>query len=63
MPTANMDSKLSSIVISSVLAFALIAGAPALFENVLAQEDGSGQIGGDAGMDQGQTGTDAGMDQ
>ena len=58
-----MDSKLSSIVITSVLAFALIAGLPAVFENVLAQQDGSGQTGGDAGMDQSQTGGDAGMDQ
>jgi peptide/nickel transport system substrate-binding protein len=58
-----MDSKLSSIVITSVLAFALIAGLPAVFENVLAQQDGSGQTGGDAGMDQSQTAPDAGMDQ
>ncbi|MGI9010950.1 MAG: hypothetical protein ACR2F1_07170 [Nitrososphaeraceae archaeon] len=58
-----MDSKLSSIVITSVLAFALIAGIPAVFENVLAQQDGSGQTGGDAGMDASQTGPDAGMDQ
>ena len=47
-----MDSKLSSMVITSILAFAIIAGVPALFENVLAQQDGSGQSGGDAGMDQ-----------
>ena len=46
-----MDSKLSSMVITSILAFAIIAGVPALFENVLAQQDGSGQSGGDAGMD------------
>ena len=46
-----MDSKLSSIVITSLLAFALIAGVPAVFENVIAQQDGSGQSGGDAGMD------------
>jgi hypothetical protein len=58
-----MDSKVSSIVITSVLAFALIAGLPAVFENVLAQQDGSGQTGPDAGMDQSQTGPDAGMDQ
>jgi hypothetical protein len=58
-----MDSKVSSIVITSVLAFALIAGFPAVFENVLAQQDGSGQPGGDAGMDQSQTTPDAGMDQ
>ena len=51
-----MDSKLSSIVITSILAFALIAGVPAVFENVLAQQDGSGQSGGDAGMDQSGTG-------
>ena len=53
-----MDSKLSSIVITSILAFALIAGVPAVFENVLAQQDGSGQSGGDAGMDQSGTGMD-----
>ena len=52
-----MDSKLSSIVITSVLAFALIAGVPAVFENVLAQQDGSGQSGpvwtqSGSGMDQ-----------
>ena len=58
-----MDSKLSSIVITSILAFALIAGVPAVFENVLAQQDGSGQSGGDAGMDQSQSGSDAGMDE
>ena len=58
-----MDSKLSSIVITSLLAFALIAGIPAVFENILAQQDDNGQTGGDAGMDQGQTGSDAGMDQ
>ena len=61
-----MDSKLSSIVITSILAFALIAGVPAVFENVLAQQDGSGQSGGDAGMDQSGTGMDqsgTGMDQ
>ena len=58
-----MDSKLSSIVITSILAFALIAGIPAVFENVLAQQDGSGQTSGDAGMDQSQSGSDAGMDQ
>src|SRR5215203_1273903 len=58
-----MDSKISSIVITSVLAFALIAGIPAVFENVLAQEDGSGQSGSDTGMDQSQSGSDTGMDQ
>ena len=56
-----MDSKFSSIVITSVLAFALIAGLPAVFENVLAQQDGSGQTGGDAGMDQSQSAADAGV--
>ena len=58
-----MDSKVSSIVITSVLAFALIAGVPAVFENVLAQQDGGGQSGSDAGMDQGQSGSNAGMAQ
>ena len=59
-----MDSKLSSIVITSVLAFALIAGVPAVFENVLAQQDGSGQSG--SGMDQSGSDMDqsgSGMDQ
>jgi hypothetical protein len=55
-----MDSKLSSMVITTVLAFALIAGVPAVFENVLAQQDDNGQTNGDAGMDQGQSGSDAG---
>jgi hypothetical protein len=32
-----MDSKLHSIIISSILAFALIAGIPAAFVSVLAQ--------------------------
>src|SRR5687768_5790604 len=58
-----MDSKLSSMVITSILAFAIIAGVPAFFENVLAQQDGSGQSGGDAGMDQSQSAVDAGMAQ
>src|SRR4030095_8941502 len=58
-----MDSKVSSIVITSILAFALIAGIPAIFENVLAQQNDGGQSGSDAGMDQSQSGSDAGMAQ
>ena len=44
-----MNSKIHAIVISSVLAFALIAGIPAAFVNVLAQGDG-GNGGGEGGM-------------
>ena len=58
-----MDSKVSSIVITSVLAFGLIAGIPAVFENVLAQQNDGGQSGSDAGMDQSQSAVDTGMAQ
>ena len=34
-----MYSKIYSIVISSILAFAVIAGIPKAFENITAQED------------------------
>jgi hypothetical protein len=34
-----MESKIYSIVISSILAFAVIAGIPKAFENITAQED------------------------
>ncbi len=37
-----MYSKIYSIVISSILAFAVIAGIPKAFENITAQEDGAG---------------------
>jgi hypothetical protein len=40
-----MESKIHSIVISSILAFALIAGIPAAFVSVLAQGEG-GDTGG-----------------
>lgn len=54
-----MESKIHSIVISSILAFALIAtslGIPTAFENVLAQgEDSSLQGGNMTGMSQDQT--------
>ena len=40
-----MESKIQSIVISSILAFALIAGIPAAFVSVLAQGEG-GDTGG-----------------
>jgi len=55
-----MESKIHSIVISSILAFALIAtsvGIPTAFENVLAQggEDSSLQAGNMTGMPQDQT--------
>lgn len=51
-----MDSKLHSIIISSILAFVLIAGIP--FVNALAQENdnrdteigGDLELGGDTGM-------------
>jgi hypothetical protein len=54
-----MESKIHSIVISSILAFALIAtsvGIPTAFENVLAQgEDSSLQGGNMTGIPQDQT--------
>ena len=37
-----MYSKIYSIVISFILAFAVIAGIPKAFENITAQEDGTG---------------------
>jgi hypothetical protein len=37
-----MYSKIYSIVISSILAFAVIAGIPKAFENITAQEDDTG---------------------
>ena len=53
-----MESKIHSIVITSVLAFVLIAGIiPAGFVNVLAQENG-GDIG---GMTGGELGEDTGI--
>ena len=53
MTTGYMDSKVSSIVITSILAFALIAGVPAVFENILAtQMDGSDKSSNNAGNDQ-----------
>ncbi|MGE0242802.1 MAG: hypothetical protein AB7F53_02440, partial [Nitrososphaeraceae archaeon] len=44
-----MDSKINTIIISSILAFALIAGIPAAFVNVLAQGDGGSDTGGMTG--------------
>ena len=61
----NMESKIPSIVISSILAFALIAeGIPTAFENVFAQGEGGttcgsgGNItdGGGTGITSGTTG-------
>ncbi|MDF2736691.1 MAG: hypothetical protein K0S93_547, partial [Nitrososphaeraceae archaeon] len=40
-----MDSKINAVIISSILAFALIAGIPAAFVNVLAQGEGGGEGG------------------
>ncbi|MGZ5485773.1 MAG: hypothetical protein ACXWFB_07685 [Nitrososphaeraceae archaeon] len=52
-----MKSKICSIVISSILAFALIAGILSTFVNTVAQEDGRDtelggdpELGGDTGM-------------
>jgi hypothetical protein len=45
-----MDSKLNSIVMTSILAFALIAGIPAAFENVFAQGEGGNATQGQGGM-------------
>jgi hypothetical protein len=64
----NMQSKMNSLVIISILAFALIAGLPSVCENVLAQvgEDtelgGDPELGGDAGMTESDLGgNDTGM--
>ena len=64
-----MDSKVSSIVITSVLAFALIAGILSTFVNTVAQEDGRDtelggdpELGGDTGMTESDLGgNDTGM--
>src|SRR6187397_633730 len=55
-----MNSKLNSIIVSSIIAFALIAGIPTAFVSVLAQDDG-GDTGGttDGGATDGGT-TDGG---
>jgi hypothetical protein len=57
-----MESKIYlTIAISSILAFALIAGIPAAFENVFAQgerPDGT-TTGGDSGTTGGMTGSDS----
>ena len=45
-----MDSKIHAVIISSILAFALIAGIPAAFVNVLAQGEGGNGGGGEGGM-------------
>jgi hypothetical protein len=45
-----MDSKLNSIVMTSILAFALIAGIPTAFENVFAQGEGGNATQGQGGM-------------
>ena len=64
-----MESKIHSVVITSILAFVLIAGViPAAFVNVLAQENGEdiggitgGELGGDTGgMTGGELGGDTG---
>jgi hypothetical protein len=52
-----MDSKIHAVIISSILAFALIAGIPAAFVNVLAQGEGGNGGGGEGGM----TGGEGGM--
>ncbi|HYZ96604.1 MAG TPA: hypothetical protein VE524_08405, partial [Nitrososphaeraceae archaeon] len=59
-----MDSKIHAVIISSVLAFALIAGIPAAFVNVLAQGEGGNGGGGEGGMtggEGGMTGGEGGM--
>ena len=46
-----MNSKINSVVIPSILAFALIAGViPTTFVNVLAQQKDTGMMGNDTGM-------------
>ncbi|MGI9011268.1 MAG: hypothetical protein ACR2F1_08785 [Nitrososphaeraceae archaeon] len=64
-----MKSKICSIVISSILAFALIAGILSTSVNTVAQEDGRDtelggdpELGGDTGMTESDLGgNDAGM--
>ena len=64
-----MKSKICSIVISSILAFALIAGILSTFVNTVAQEDGRDtelggdpELGGDTGMTESDLGgNDTGM--
>jgi hypothetical protein len=52
-----------SIVISTILAFALISAIPATFVSVLAQGEGPGgtTTGGDSGTTGGMTGSEGGM--
>lgn len=55
-----MELKIYSIIITSILAFALI-GMPVAFENVFAQGEGpGGMTGGDSGTTGGMTGSDSG---
>ncbi len=58
-----MESKIHSIVISTILAFALISAIPATFVSVLAQGEGPGgtTTGGDSGTTGGMTGSEGGM--
>src|SRR5688500_18042862 len=51
--TILMDSKIHAVIISSILAFALIAGVPAAFVKVLAQGGGGDEGGMTAGGDEG----------
>jgi hypothetical protein len=59
---AAMESKIYSIVISTILAFALISAIPAIFVSVLAQGEGPGgtTTGGDSGTTGGMSGSDSG---
>jgi len=57
-----MDSKIHAVIISSILAFALIAGIPAAFVNVLAQGEGGGDDGGMTGGGDGGGGDGGGGD-
>ena len=58
-----MELKIHSIVISTILAFALISAIPATFVGVLAQGEGPGgtTTGGDSGTAGGMTGSQGGM--
>jgi hypothetical protein len=58
-----MESKIHSIGISTILAFALISAIPATFVSVLAQGEGPGgtTTGGDSGTTGGMTGSEGGM--
>lgn len=60
---SNMESTICSILISFILAFALIVEIPSSFINVLAQDDNKKdtELGGDTGMTESDLENDTGM--